>query len=199
MCDNSPLSSFGAVVSSSASAWARDRKMPLPGPGPRSTRRKQTSRSTKSKGPSFGQVATLRTMSFWTPLEWAMAFCCQARSTSTTRSRASGSLRRRSICVSWASFRVRNKRWQCSANALTPPDRCSTSLRSSFSVWSTPRHVMSRSFASFTTASTTPLHSPKRTGIASPLHFCSSSSRTQISPCSIALCNGGSSRIAFMT
>mmetsp|Transcript_37119 Transcript_37119/g.95856 ORF Transcript_37119/g.95856 Transcript_37119/m.95856 type:complete len:209 (+) Transcript_37119:3018-3644(+) len=195
-CDSSPRRSLGATVGSSTSARARERKTSLP-LSSRSTRRRQMSRSAKSKVPSCGQATTLRTISFCTLLEWDMARSCHMMSTSQMRSIACGSLLLRSIFVSCASFRARKRRWQCSTRTLMLLGMRSTSFSTSFSTCSTSRHVIRRSRASFTTASTTPLQSPKRSGSA-PFHFLSSLSSIAMSPSSMAACRGGSSRMACL-
>mmetsp|Transcript_80403 Transcript_80403/g.227742 ORF Transcript_80403/g.227742 Transcript_80403/m.227742 type:complete len:203 (+) Transcript_80403:118-726(+) len=197
-CDSTCRRSFGMVLLSFTSACARVRKTPsLPDSG-RSTRRRQMSRSVKSKGPKLGQFTTLQMIDLWTLLGWAMAASCQAKHTSHMRSIALGSLLRRSSLVRWASLRARKTRWHCSMRAAALPGRRSASLRTSFRAISTPRQVISRSFASFTTASTTPLHSPKRSGSASSFHFLNSVSRRTRSPNSMADWSGGSSRMACL-
>mmetsp|Transcript_138118 Transcript_138118/g.441288 ORF Transcript_138118/g.441288 Transcript_138118/m.441288 type:complete len:381 (+) Transcript_138118:3114-4256(+) len=197
-CDSKGLRSFGAVASSSTSDRARVRKTSLLASS-RSTSRKQTSRSAKSKGPSCLQFTTLRMINFCTPFEWDIARSCHARRTSQMRSRAFGLLRLRSILVSCASFTARKRRWQCSASAVTLPGRRSTCLSTSLSTSSTPRQLINLSRAIFTTASTTPLHSPKRSLTTSPFHLFSSLSNKLRSPNSIAACSGGNSRSTCLT
>mmetsp|Transcript_62976 Transcript_62976/g.184684 ORF Transcript_62976/g.184684 Transcript_62976/m.184684 type:complete len:265 (+) Transcript_62976:360-1154(+) len=80
---------------------------------------------------------------------------------------------------------------------LPPPGTRSTSRSTSFRTCSTLRQVMRRSRASFRTASTTPLQSPKRSG-RDPFHFLSSLSSAAMSPSSMAACSGGSSRMACL-
>mmetsp|Transcript_99771 Transcript_99771/g.282576 ORF Transcript_99771/g.282576 Transcript_99771/m.282576 type:complete len:354 (+) Transcript_99771:2982-4043(+) len=194
--DSSGRRSLGAVVSSSTMTRARARKTSLPNSA-RSTSRRQISRSVKSKGPSCGHVTTFRIIARCTLLGLHMARSCQAVSTSRMRSLACGSLRQMSIFVSCASLSARKSRWQCSMRAGRLAGRCSTSFRTSLSVRCTPRQETTRSRPSFTTASTTPRHSPKRSG-SSPCHFFSSSSRSLRSPSSMATCRGGRSRIACL-
>mmetsp|Transcript_37762 Transcript_37762/g.108994 ORF Transcript_37762/g.108994 Transcript_37762/m.108994 type:complete len:656 (+) Transcript_37762:563-2530(+) len=191
--DRRPLRSFGAVFSSSTNANALDRKTWL-SLSRRSTSRKQMSKSEKSKAPSCGQPITFRMMRSCTALECAMARFCQTKSTSQALSNAFGSLLLKSIFVSCASFSALNKRWHCCVNVTRLPGNASTSFKMSFQVWSTARHVNNLSLASLTTASTTPLHSPKRSGKTSDRHFHNSSSKRARSPNSMAVCNGGSSR-----
>mmetsp|Transcript_77595 Transcript_77595/g.225183 ORF Transcript_77595/g.225183 Transcript_77595/m.225183 type:complete len:263 (-) Transcript_77595:1796-2584(-) len=152
------------------------------------------SKSVKSKGPRFGECTTFRMMRSCTMLEWAIALDCQASSTSQNLSIAFGSLLRRSIFVSWASLRARNNRWDCWVRICKLVGKVSTSLRMSFHVWSTARQVFNLSLPNLTTASTTPLQSPKRSGKTSERHFQSSSSKRYKSPNSIAACSGGNSR-----
>mmetsp|Transcript_82397 Transcript_82397/g.191367 ORF Transcript_82397/g.191367 Transcript_82397/m.191367 type:complete len:231 (-) Transcript_82397:744-1436(-) len=169
-CDSNGRKSFGAVLSSSTMLRARERKTSLPN-SVLSTSRMHISRSVKSKAPSCGQVTTFRMISLCTLLGWHMAFSCHAMSTSQMRSMARGSLRHKSILVSCASLSARKRRWQCSISAAAFPGKCSTSFRTSLRVCCTPLHVIILSRASFTTASTTPLQSPKRSSGASHLHF----------------------------
>mmetsp|Transcript_37118 Transcript_37118/g.95846 ORF Transcript_37118/g.95846 Transcript_37118/m.95846 type:complete len:284 (+) Transcript_37118:3018-3869(+) len=197
-CDSSPRRSLGATVGSSTSARARERKTSLP-LSSRSTRRRQMSRSAKSKVPSCGQATTLRTISFCTLLEWDMARSCHMMSTSQMRSIACGSLLLRSIFVSCASFSARNSRWHCCVRVTMPPILLLISLSTSFHVCSTDRHVTKRSWASLTTAPTTPVHSPKRSGSRSSFHFSSSFSSSMMSPSSMAVCSGGNSRSTCFT
>mmetsp|Transcript_109950 Transcript_109950/g.306414 ORF Transcript_109950/g.306414 Transcript_109950/m.306414 type:complete len:410 (-) Transcript_109950:51-1280(-) len=196
-CDNNDRKSFGAVVSSSTMARALDRNTSLPNSA-LSTRRMQISRSVKSKAPSCGQVTTFRMISLCTLFGWHIARSAQAVNTSHILSMARGSLLHKSILVSCASLSARNKRWQCSMRAAALPGRCSTSFRTSFNVCCTPLQVTSLSRASFTTASTTPLHSPKRSGNACPFHLRTSSSKRPKSPSSIAAWSGGRSRMACL-
>mmetsp|Transcript_61251 Transcript_61251/g.179025 ORF Transcript_61251/g.179025 Transcript_61251/m.179025 type:complete len:318 (+) Transcript_61251:42-995(+) len=197
-CARSARRSRGAVASSSTRACARERKT-SPRHSLRSARRRQMSRSAKSKVPNSGHLTTLFTISLCTAFECDMAHSCQARRTWQMRSVASGSLLRRSIFVNCASLSTRNTRWPCCVRAARPPDRCSASLRTSFQVRSTARQVAKRSRASFRTAFTTPPHAPKRSGSTAPRHLASSSSSSRMSPSSMAVCSGGSSRRTCMT
>mmetsp|Transcript_109165 Transcript_109165/g.307816 ORF Transcript_109165/g.307816 Transcript_109165/m.307816 type:complete len:290 (-) Transcript_109165:1073-1942(-) len=191
MCDSNGLRSCGATSWFITNALALDRKASHPS---RSTSCKQMSKSAKSKAPNWGHLTTLRRMSSCTSLGCTMARACQARRTWQIRSIDSGSLLLKSIFVSCDSFRTRNTRWLCRVRVAKPLGRCSTSFITSFHMSSTPRHVTSRSRPSLTTASTTYLQSPKRSGNTSSRHFCNSSSSKRASPSSMAACKGGSSR-----
>mmetsp|Transcript_51808 Transcript_51808/g.150670 ORF Transcript_51808/g.150670 Transcript_51808/m.150670 type:complete len:406 (-) Transcript_51808:349-1566(-) len=187
-CCKSGLNSLGCDFSRStrASALLRNSSPELP---LRSTNRKQTSRSGKSKGPKFGQVTTRLIINLWTGLEWSIVRSCHVSRTWHIRSVACGQLLHRSIFVSCASLRARKSLWQRRVSSVFDVGRCSTSLRTSLNVTSTPFHACSRSRAKFTTAWTTAPPSPSTPTDLS--HLASSLSSAPMSPPSMASCSGG--------